>query len=133
MKKIHQSLVLLLVILLCACQQVGPGENIQARKQANLNQEEVKEAQIARLFFVGDVIYHYPVYKNLARNENPTQFRSHYELMEPYIQGADFALANYEGSVSPDGQTHSYPMVLMPYLQPTTIAWTEEWMEPRSS
>ena len=114
-KKASVCLLILSLVFLCACQQVGPGENIQAQEQADLNQEEIKEAKIARLFFVGDVIYHYPVYKNLARNENPTQFRSHYELMEPYIQGADFALANYEGSVSPDGQTHSYPMFRAPH------------------
>ena len=108
-KRVCAFLLILSLAFLCACQ-----ETRVEKASANLEKKE-PEAKIARLFFVGDVIYHYPVYKNLARNQSPTEFQSHYELMEPYIQKADFALANYEGSVSPDGSTHSYPMFQVPH------------------
>lgn len=102
-------LLLLALVLLSGCQEAEGQAKIEKKGVPPTNPE------VVRLFVVGDIIYHQPVYRNLPKNQDPSAFKSHYELLENHIQGADFALANFEGSVSPSGQIHSYPMFQVPH------------------
>lgn len=119
------SLILLSVLLFTSvgCQEVSTAkggkssetEVTRIRKESNKKEsEEPESAKNAILFFVGDIIYHPPLYRGLPWQQDPTSLEEHYKRLKPWIEKSDFAVGNFEGSMNPSGSVRGFPMFQVP-------------------
>lgn len=69
----------------------------------------------AKIMAVGDVLIHDLLYFSAQDpNTGVYDFNSQFEMIQPLISSADLAIANYEGSISPDYPLGGYPMFNAP-------------------
>ncbi|MDO5713898.1 MAG: CapA family protein [Tissierellia bacterium] len=108
---------ILLIFVGCGPNQEATGKSIDSHKNVEVSKTGKKEEPTKRamLFFVGDIIYHPPLYRGLPLHKDPSSLETHYERLKPWIEKADFAIGNFEGSMNPNGKVRGYPLFQVPH------------------
>ncbi len=83
-----------------------------------------------RIMAHGDLLYHLPILRGAEQPDGSYDFSENFTYVKPWIEQADFAIADFEGTISPDIELAGYPLLMRLPLSPTismmqaTIWWT---------
>lgn len=76
-----------------------------------LSDGRVKEkATTARVVANGDLLYHDVLYESARKSDGSYDFSPYFQYVKPWISGADLAIGDYEGTISPDFPLSGYPL-----------------------
>ena len=68
----------------------------------------------ARIMANGDQLYHDLVYMSAQKEDGTYDFHENYEYVKPWLQKADLALGDFEGTINPDYPLSGYPLFNAP-------------------
>lgn len=68
----------------------------------------------ARLMANGDILIHDILYTSAQKADNSYDFDPYFEYVKDWIKQADLAIADYEGTISPDFPLAGYPLFNAP-------------------
>lgn len=75
-----------------------------------------KGNQTARIIAHGDLLYHDAVYMSAQQEDGSYDFAENFTYVKPWIEQADLAIADFEGTISPDFQLAGYPLFNAPFI-----------------
>ncbi|MGT2799906.1 CapA family protein [Streptococcus marmotae] len=78
---------------------------------SSVQQEKV---QTARIMAHGDLLYHDIIYWSAQQADGQYDFTENFTYVKPWIEQADFAIADFEGTISPDYPLGGYPLFNAP-------------------
>ena len=95
--------------------------NTQQKKQSQTstpNQTSPSSSQVekkggvstARIMAHGDLLYHDLLYMSAKQEEGSYNFSENFTYVKPWIEQADLAIADFEGTISPDFPLAGYPL-----------------------
>ena len=68
----------------------------------------------ARIMANGDQLYHDLVYMSAQKEDGTYDFHENYEYVKPWLQKADLALGDFEGTINPNYYLSGYPLFNAP-------------------
>ncbi len=68
----------------------------------------------ARIMAHGDLLYHDLLYMSAKQEEGSYNFSENFTYVKPWIEQADLAIADFEGTISPDFPLAGYPLFNAP-------------------
>ncbi|MBF0788241.1 MULTISPECIES: CapA family protein [unclassified Streptococcus] len=77
-----------------------------------VSQEQV--VQTARIMAHGDLLYHDVIYWSAQQPDGQYDFTENFTYVKPWIEQADFAIADFEGTISADYPLSGYPLFNTP-------------------
>ncbi|MER0123524.1 CapA family protein [Streptococcus sp. ZJ93] len=80
--------------------------------------------QTARIMAHGDLLYHDIVYWSAQQADGQYDFTENFTYVKPWIEQADFAIADFEGTISSDYPLGGYPLFNAPASVATAIQQT---------
>lgn len=96
----------------------SPHQTQKTEPKASLSTKEVTtsepEVQTARLMAHGDLLYHDALYMSAQQDDGSYDFSENFTYVKPWIEQADLAIADYEGTISPDYPLAGYPLFNAP-------------------
>lgn len=72
------------------------------------------EVQTARIMAHGDLLYHDLLYWSALQADGTYDFSENFTYVKPWIEQADLAIADFEGTISPDFPLAGYPLFNAP-------------------
>ncbi|HEL1981653.1 TPA: CapA family protein [Streptococcus suis] len=84
-------------------------------------QSQDDRAQTARIMAHGDLLYHLPILRGAEQPDGSYDFSENFTYVKPWIEQADFAIADFEGTISPDVELAGYPLFNAPCIVAGTI------------
>lgn len=104
--KLTLALLVTVVLLLLLLVKVGKGPSLEnGKRQAESS---------ARVMINGDLLYHDIVYWSAKQDDGSYDFRNNYRYVKDWIQQADLAIADYEGTITPERELAGYPLFNTP-------------------
>ena len=99
--------------------------NTQQKKQSQTstpNQTSPSSSQVekkggvstARIMAHGDLLYHDLLYMSAKQEDGSYNFSENFTYVKPWIEQADLAIADFEGTISPDFPLAGYPLFNAP-------------------
>ena len=99
--------------------------NTQQKKQSQTstpNQTSPSSSQVekkggvstARIMAHGDLLYHDLLYMSAKQEDGSYNFGENFTYVKPWIEQADLAIADFEGTISPDFPLAGYPLFNAP-------------------
>ena len=70
--------------------------------------------QTARIMAHGDLLYHDILYMSAQQTDGSYDFRENFTYVKPWIEQADLAIADFEGTISPEFPLAGYPLFNAP-------------------
>lgn len=86
-------------------------KEVIAKKDGQL---EAANVQTARIMAHGDLLYHNVLYMSAQQADGSYDFSENFTYVKPWIQQADLAIADFEGTISPDYPLSGYPLFNAP-------------------
>lgn len=88
-----------------------------------LNQasESMHSDNSVRIMAHGDLLYHLPILRGAERPDGSYDFSENFTYVKPWIEQADFAIADFEGTISPDVELAGYPLFNAPAIVANNI------------
>lgn len=78
--------------------------------------------QTARIMAHGDLLYHDLLYMSAEQPDGSYNFSENFTYVKPWIEQADLAIADFEGTISPDYPLAGYPLFNAPASVATAMA-----------
>ena len=72
--------------------------------------QQIDEPQRARLVFAGDLMQHMPQVRAARRTDGTFDYSETFRYVKPILQEADFAMLNFETTLTPASRYTGYPM-----------------------
>ena len=79
------------------------------QKAQNPPAVQTKPKPTARIMAHGDLLYHNIIYMSARSADGKYDFTENFEFVKPWIEKADLAIADFEGTISPDYELGGYP------------------------
>lgn len=76
--------------------------------------QQVDEPQRARLVFAGDLMQHMPQVRAARRQDGTFDYSETFRYVKPFFEEADFAMLNFETTLTPTSRYTGYPMFRSP-------------------
>ena len=76
--------------------------------------QQVDEPQRARLVFAGDLMQHMPQVRAARRQDGTFDYSETFRYVKPIFEEADFAMLNFETTLTPTSRYTGYPMFRSP-------------------
>ncbi|MTB63783.1 metallophosphatase [Streptococcus sp. zg-86] len=80
--------------------------------------------QTARIMAHGDLLYHDLIYWSALQADGQYDFTENFTYVKPWIEQADFAIADFEGTISQEYPLGGYPLFNAPVSVATAIQQT---------
>lgn len=80
------------------------------------------QVQTARIMAHGDLMYHDVLYMSAEQSDGSYNFSENFTYVKPWIEQADLAIADFEGTISPDYALAGYPLFNAPAAVATAMA-----------
>lgn len=80
--------------------------------------------QTARVMAHGDLLYHDVIYQSALKPDGQYDFTDNFTYVKPWIEQADLAIADFEGTISADYPLAGYPLFNAPASVVTAIQQT---------
>ncbi|MGQ7362175.1 CapA family protein [Streptococcus suis] len=83
-----------------------------------LNQasESMHSDNSVRIMAHGDLLYHLPILRGAEQPDGSYDFSENFTYVKPWLEQADFAIADFEGTISPDVELAGYPLFNAPAI-----------------
>ncbi len=94
--------------------QIGTEETPGSSSQTASSSTQEIESQTARIMAHGDLLYHNVVYMSAQQDDGTYDFTENFTYVKPWIEQADLAIADFEGTISPDFALSGYPLFNAP-------------------
>lgn len=75
---------------------------------------QIGEPQRARLVFAGDLMQHMPQVRAARRSDGTFDYSETFRYVKPIFEEADFAMLNFETTLTPTSRYTGYPMFRSP-------------------
>lgn len=85
------------------------------------SKEKDTQTQTARVMANGDLLYHDVLYMSAQKSDGSYDFKENFTYVKPWIEQADLAIADFEGTISPDYPLAGYPLFNAPSEVVTAI------------
>lgn len=82
-----------------------------------------EQTQTARIMAHGDLLYHDILYMSAQQTDGSYDFRENFTYVKPWIEQADLAIADFEGTISQEFPLAGYPLFNAP---PEVVAAIKE-------
>ncbi|HFI0518276.1 TPA: CapA family protein [Streptococcus suis] len=102
-------------------------EHLVPSLQKESGSQHVDSNQVAhsensvRIMAHGDLLYHLPILRGAEQFDGSYDFSENFTYVKPWIDQADFAIADFEGTISPDFDLAGYPLFNAPSIVATNI------------
>ncbi|HFI0829969.1 TPA: CapA family protein [Streptococcus suis] len=116
--------VLLSIILLNEYFTSGksqPAEKQETESSKVTPSSYASTVETARIMAHGDLLYHSPILRGSEQFDGSYDFSENFTYVKPWIDQADFAIADFEGTISPDFDLAGYPLFNAPSIVATNI------------
>ena len=115
-----------LYLLLTTNQQQNQNQtDSSSQTSSSSSQEEQTNAvSTARIMAHGDLLYHDILYMSAQQADGSYDFRENFTYVKPWIEQADLAIADFEGTISPEFPLAGYPLFNAPAEVVTAIQET---------
>ncbi|BCP58459.1 metallophosphatase [Streptococcus parasuis] len=116
--------VLLSIILLNEYFTSGksqPAEKQETESSKVTPSSHAATVETARIMAHGDLLYHLPILRGSEQFDGSYDFSENFTYVKPWIDQADFAIADFEGTISPDFDLAGYPLFNAPSIVATNI------------
>lgn len=77
--------------------------------------------ETARIMAHGDLLYHDLLYMSARQLDGSYDFSENFTYVKPWLEQADLAIADFEGTISPDFDLAGYPLFNAPSIVATNI------------
>ncbi|HFI0578569.1 TPA: CapA family protein [Streptococcus suis] len=111
-------LALFLLGLILLLERLSPAGQNKLGDQAGQVENGVKTA---RIMAHGDLLYHLPILWGAEQVDGSYDFSENFTYVKPWIEQADFAIADFEGTISPDMELAGYPLFNAPSIVASNI------------
>lgn len=98
-------------------EQVTPASSSQTEESQQLGEE----TRTARIMAHGDLLYHDILYWSAEQADGSYDFTENFTFVKPWLAQADLAIADFEGTISPDFPLAGYPLFNAPASVATAI------------
>jgi poly-gamma-glutamate synthesis protein (capsule biosynthesis protein) len=98
--------------------QTESSESASGQKKSKKNQNGTSSA---RIMAHGDLLYHDLLYMSAKQEDGTYDFRENFTYVKPWIEAADLAIADFEGTISSDFPLAGYPLFNAPAQVVTAI------------
>lgn len=89
--------------------------------QTSQTGQGANEVRTARIMAHGDLLYHLPILRGAEQVDGSYDFSENFTYVKPWIEQADFAIADFEGTISPDMDLAGYPLFNAPSIVASNI------------
>lgn len=113
-------LALFLLGLIFVLEQFTPSSEIQLQEETGQTQGD-KGVRTARIMAHGDLLYHLPILRGAEQFDGSYDFSENFTYVKPWLDQADFAIADFEGTISPDMELAGYPLFNAPSIVASNI------------
>lgn len=111
-------LALFLLGLILLLERLSPAGQNKLGDQAGQVENGVKTA---RIMAHGDLLYHLPILWGAEQLDGNYDFSENFTYVKPWIEQADFAIADFEGTISSDMELAGYPLFNAPSVVASNI------------
>ena len=110
------ALVWPLYLLTTNTQQKKQSQTSTANETCPFSSQVEKKGGVstARIMAHGDLLYHDLLYMSAKQEEGSYNFSENFTYVKPWIEQADLAIADFEGTISPDFPLAGYPLFNAP-------------------
>lgn len=96
--------------------------NSSKQIESNQTDNQVEMVKTARIMAHGDLLYHDLLYMSALQPDGSYDFSENFTYVKPWIEQADLAIADYEGTISPDFPLAGYPLFNAPEVVAKNIS-----------
>ncbi|HFI2472321.1 TPA: CapA family protein [Streptococcus suis] len=117
-------LALFLLALIVLLELLAPSTVSQLQDEASQTSQTGQgenEVRTARIMAHGDLLYHLPILRGAEQVDGSYDFSENFTYVKPWIEQADFAIADFEGTISPDTELAGYPLFNAPGMVASNI------------
>lgn len=117
-------LALFLLALIVLLELLAPSAVSQLQDEASQTSQTGQgenEVRTARIMAHGDLLYHLPILRGAEQVDGSYDFSENFTYVKPWIEQADFAIADFEGTISPDTELAGYPLFNAPGMVASNI------------
>ncbi len=111
-------LALFLLGIILVLEQFLPSSIIQQKTDTGEGNDGVRTA---RIMAHGDLLYHLPILRGAEQYDGSYDFSENFTYVKPWIEQADFAIADFEGTISPEMDLAGYPLFNAPSIVASNI------------
>lgn len=111
-------LALFLLGIILVLEQFLPSSIIQQKTDTAEGNDGVRTA---RIMAHGDLLYHLPILRGAEQYDGSYDFSENFTYVKPWIEQADFAIADFEGTISPEMDLAGYPLFNAPSIVASNI------------
>ena len=86
----------------------------QMSSSSSGNKEQAEDVATARIMAHGDLLYHDVLYMSAKQPDGSYDFRENFTYVKPWIEQADLAIADFEGTISSEFPLAGYPLFNAP-------------------
>lgn len=86
-------------------------DSVASSAASQIPQNEVKTA---RIMANGDLLYHIPLFRYAKQADGTYDFKENYTYVKPWLEQADLAIGDFEGTVRPNYPLAGYPLFNAP-------------------
>lgn len=112
--------VIILFIIIISEHLVPSLQKESGSQHVDSNQVAHSENSV-RIMVHGDLLYHLPILRGAEQFDGSYDFSENFTYVKPWIDQADFAIADFEGTISPDFDLAGYPLFNAPSIIATNI------------
>ncbi|MEX2784697.1 CapA family protein [Streptococcus sp. H49] len=110
---IYRKTSLICLLILCLCLVLAAVFDLLGN--VPVKKDNVKtEKKTARLVANGDILLHDILYTSARQEDGSYDFTPYFEYVKDWIDGADLAIGDYEGTICPDYPLGGYPLFNAP-------------------
>lgn len=88
---------------------------------ASSSEKKQESTQTARIMAHGDLLYHDALYMSAQQADGSYDFSTNFTYVKPWIEQADLAIADFEGTISSEFPLAGYPLFNAPASVATAI------------
>lgn len=96
--------------------------NSSKQIESNQTDNQVEMVKTARIMAHGDLLYHDLLYMSALQPDGSYDFSENFTYVKPWIEQADLAIADYEGTISPAFPLAGYPLFNAPEVVAKNIS-----------
>ncbi|MCK3942030.1 CapA family protein [Streptococcus suis] len=115
------GIILVLERILLMGQDNSVSQQQDEASQTSQTVQGENEVRTARIMAHGDLLYHLPILRGAEQVDGSYDFSENFTYVKPWIEQADFAIADFEGTVSPGMDLAGYPLFNAPSIVASNI------------